>query len=80
MFYQPKRQFNIYIALSFYFTRRSIVKQDLSSKAYQAKVLGELFKSYGLNQITPVPSTINYQLAVSPMKTKGDKHARHISK
>ena len=56
------------------------MKQDITSKSYQAKVLGELFKSYGLNQITPVPSTINYQLAVSLMKTKGDKHARHISK
>ena len=61
-------------------TRRSIVKQDITSKSYQAKVLGELFKSYGLTQVTPVPSKINYQLAVSLMKTKGDKHAKHICK
>ena len=56
------------------------MQQDITKESYQAKVLGELFKSYGLNQITPVPSTINYQLAISLMKTKGDKHARHFSK
>ena len=56
------------------------MKQDITSKSYQAKVLGELFKSYGLTQVTPVPSKINYQLAVSLMKTKGDSHGKHISK
>ena len=56
------------------------MQQDLSSKAYQAKVLGELFKSYGFDNLTPVPSKTNYDLAIHLMKTKGDKHARHISK
>ena len=80
MFYQPKRQFNIYIALWFYFTRRSIVKQDITSKAYQAKVLGELFKSYGFDNLTPVPSKTNYDLAILLMQGKGGSHEKHICK
>ena len=56
------------------------MKQDITSKQHQAKVLGELFKSYGLNQVTPLPSETNYKLAVYLMKTKGEKNAKHLSK
>lgn len=55
------------------------MQQDLSSKAYQAKVLGELFKSYGFDNLTPVPSKTNYDLAIHLMK-RGGNHAKHISK
>ena len=56
------------------------MKQDLCSKAYQAKVLGELFKSYGFDNITPVPSKTNYDLAIHLMKVKGDSHEKHLCK
>ncbi len=60
--------------------RRNIVKQDITSKQYQAKVLGKLFRSYGLHQVTPVPSETNYKLAVYLMKTKGERNEKHLSK
>lgn len=58
---------------------RAIMKQDITSKQHQAKLLGELFKSYGLNHVTSIPSETNYKLAVYLMKTKGEKN-RDISK
>lgn len=56
------------------------MKQEVLSMQYQAKVLGELFKSYGLNHVTPVPSKVNYNLAVYLMKTKGENNEKHLSK
>ncbi len=56
------------------------MKQEVLSMQYQAKVLGELFKSYGLNNVTPVPSKVNYNLAVYLMKTKGENNEKHLSK
>lgn len=56
------------------------MKQEVLSMQYQAKVLGELFKSYGVKNITPVPSVINYKFAIHLMKLMGDKHEKHISK
>ena len=56
------------------------MKQDITSKQHQAKLLGELFKSYGLNHVTPTPSETNYKLAVYLMKTKGEKNGKHLSK
>lgn len=53
------------------------MKQDIKSEQYQAKLLGELFKSYGLNHVTPTPSETNYKLAVYLMKTKGEKNGKH---
>ena len=63
-----------------FFLWRAIMKQDIKSEQYQAKLLGELFKSYGLNHVTPIPSETNYKLAVYLMKTKGEKNAKHLSK
>ena len=60
--------------------RRNIVKQDITSKQYQAKLLGELFQSYGLNHASSNPTKTNYKLAVYLMKTKGEKNAKHLSK
>jgi hypothetical protein len=56
------------------------VKQDITSKQYQAKLLGELFQSYGLNQVSSNPTKTNYKLAVYLMKNKGEKNAKHLSK
>ena len=56
------------------------MKQDITSKQHQAKLLGELFKSYGLNHVTPIPSETNYKLAVYLMKTKGENNEKHLSK
>lgn len=55
------------------------MKQEVLSMQYQAKVLGELFKSYGVDNITPVPSKTNYDLAIHLMK-RGGNHEKHISK
>ena len=60
--------------------RRNIVKQDITSKQYQAKLLGELFQSYGLNRVSSNPTETNYKLAVYLMKNKGEKNAKHLSK
>ena len=56
------------------------MQQDFSSKAYQAKVLGELFKLYGFDNLTPVPSKTNYDLAILLMQGKGGSHEKHICK
>ena len=56
------------------------MKQEVSSMQYQSKVLDKLFKSYGLNHVTPVPSKVNYNLAIYLMKTKGEKNEKHLSK
>ena len=47
---------------------------------HQAKTLGEFFKHYGYEHITPVPSKTNYELAVQIMKQQGEKNAKHLSK
>ena len=56
------------------------MKQEIKGVQYQAKLLGELFKSYGLNHVTPNPTKLNYNLAVYLMKTKGENNEKHLSK
>lgn len=63
----------------FLYQGESIMNQNEFYK-HQAKTLGEFFKHYGYEHITPVPSTTNYNLAVQIMKQQGEKNAKHLSK
>ena len=56
------------------------MQQDITKESYQAKVLGELFKLYGFDNLTPVPSKTNYDLAIHLMQGKGGSHGKHLCK
>ena len=63
----------------FLYQGESIMNQNQLYKL-QAKTLGEFFKHYGIEHVTPVPSKTNYDLVVSIMKQQGEKNAKHLSK